>query len=372
MTGNDVHLIKINNIITHFLTVYDDESALSANDTVIAAVFIKSTLNEKLFDEKRKITGPLPSPDNQTLVQHSIERLCEERTLESIHNFIEKFSNLDSSRYRIEIPYDDITSFIYGYDGVISSEAVEERLDAFSNILSNQVKQLSEFDAIKVEKAYKKFVRHLKLAIGQKDYFVSINKKAKEASNLAEETANKALNIAGNAQRALDRANVTAKRAEEVSSNAQKLANDASNQVKETKKSSENMMVNYVTILGIFATIIITVFGGINIIGSTVKLLEGSNKLAYLVFVVSFLMICLLTLIRTLTTWISSLNNYREDKVIVGSPKSFYKTSVISFLTVVVVAGIISYFNKPQETSQNNDGKDKPNSSNVLFMNIEK
>src|SRR5690606_39631774 len=52
-----------------------------------------------------------------------------------------------------------------------------------------------------------------------------------------------------------------------------------------------SMMVNYVTILGIFASIIITVFGGINLTNATVKLLESEHDLPMMVFVISFLMI---------------------------------------------------------------------------------
>lgn len=262
------------------------------------------------------------------------------------------------------VPYHDITQYVYNYK-------TEIRIDELDMVLNAIELKLDNYDESTI-KCFRKFRRNISLAVTQKYYIQKVAKDALDTANDAEEIANRASNISGKASETLEHAKSAAKRAEIVASNAQKLASEAKNQISETKKVSENMMVNYVTILGIFATIIITVFGGINIIGSTVKLLEGSNKLAYLVFVVSFLMICLLTLIRTLTTWISSLNNYREDKVIVNSPKSFYKTSVISFLSVVVVAGTISYFNKSQETSQKDDSKDKQNSSNVLFMNIEK
>lgn len=95
----------------------------------------------------------------------------------------------------------------------------------------------------------------------------------------------------------------------ESAEEASKIAMLAKKQAKKAKNMSNNMVTNFVTILGIFATIIITVFGGINLIGSTVKLLEGNSRLSYIVFVVSFLMVCLLTLIQMLTLWISKLNN---------------------------------------------------------------
>ncbi|WP_180024056.1 hypothetical protein [Acinetobacter sp. YH1901134] len=283
-------------------------------------------------------------------------------------------------------PYHDITQFIYNYK-------TEIRIDDLNLVMDALELKLEDVQDENFAKCFRKFRRNILLAVTQKYYIQKVAsdalQAAQDASNTAsnalkaanvalnaasdaEDKATRATNLSGSAKETLVHAKKAAKKAEDVSSDALKLAGEARTQIQEAKKTSENMMVNYVTILGIFATIIITVFGGINIIGSAVKLLEGSGKLAYLVFVVSFLMICLLTLIRTLTTWISALSNYREDKVLVSSPKSFYKTSVCAFLIVVIAAGIMSYFNKSQEATQNNVDKDKHNSSNVLFMNIGK
>src|SRR5690606_20595555 len=229
------------------------------------------------------------------------------------------------------VPYHDISDFIFNYKTEIRIDDLE--------ILMQAIELKLEHDSEDIKKCFRKFRRNISLAVTQKNYIQRVAIDALSTAEVAAEVANKASNIAGKANEALDHARKSAKRAEDVSSKAQRLASEAHEQIKETRKSSENMMVNYVTILGIFATIIITVFGGINIIGSTVKLLEGSSKLTYLIFIVSFLMICLLVLIRTLTSWISSLNNFKEDKVLDSSPKSFFKTSILCFLAVVVVAG---------------------------------
>lgn len=262
------------------------------------------------------------------------------------------------------IPYHDISDFIFNYKAKIRVDDLE--------ILMQAIELKLETDPEEIKKCFRKFRRNISLAVTQKNYIQRVANDALKTAEVAAEVANKASNISGKANETLEHAKKSAQRAENVASNAQRLANEANDQIKETKKSSESMMINYVTILGIFATIIITVFGGINIIGSTVKLLEGNSKLTYLVFVVSFLMICLLVLIRMLTSWISSLNNYREDKVIVGSPRSFFKSSILYFLLVVVVAGLASFFNKSQDAPKSDNSEDKPNSSNVLFMNIGK
>jgi len=262
------------------------------------------------------------------------------------------------------VPYHDISDFIFNYKAKIRVDDLEILMQAIELKLDN--------DSEEIKKCFRKFRRNISLAVTQKNYIQRVASDALKTAEVAAEVANKASNISGKAHETLEHAKKSAKRAEDVSSNAQRLANEAHEQIKETRKFTENMMVNYVTILGIFATIIITVFGGINIIGSTVKLLEGSSKLTYLIFIVSFLMICLLVLIRTLTSWISSLNNFKEDKVLDSSPKSFFKTSVLCFLAVVVVTGIASIINKPKDISKNNENEKQLNPGNVLFMSIEK
>lgn len=263
------------------------------------------------------------------------------------------------------VPYHDITQFIYNYKTEIRIDDLEMLMSAIELKFDD-----SSPDTIK---CFRKFRRNISLAVTQKYYIQKVAKDALDTAKLAEEIANRASNISGRVNETLGHAKSAAKRAEVVASSAQKLASEAKDQIIETKKVSENMMVNYVTILGIFATIIITVFGGINIIGSTVKLLEGSSRLAYLVFVISFLMICLLTLIRTLTSWVSSLNSFKENKVIVSSPKSFYKYAICSFLGVAIIAGFIGIFSEDRHgDTQKEDSEGKANPSNVLFMNIEK
>lgn len=298
--SNELHQTKIHNIITHFIKPYDDEEALNKNNELIAKVFISVTTKEKLFDEQRKILEQFPLPeDNSTQLQHAINELCEKRDIDSIHNFLEKSANLDSSKYRIEIPYDDITFFIYGYPNEIFMEAVEERLDIFLSYLKQDVSNLPAHEAIKVEKVYKKFSRHIKLAISQRSFFLAHAKRA-------ERSADQALQIANEAKQMLDTAQITAKGAADLAKKAQKLANEADAQAKST-------IANYIAILGIFASIIFTLFGGVNLISATVKLLEANSRGPYLTFVIALLMICLMTLLNMMVKWITSINNLKSE-----------------------------------------------------------
>lgn len=348
-----------------------------------ASWLIVMIVNDRFFDSKNDIIEVAEKID-----EHIVASLCEKMRISfsdcenevKLTEFAKEIVSIDHFKIKVNVRYEDITKLVFDSKSKITADKLNERIEFFSfavSMLASHVQE--EHDRLKINKVLDKLFRHLRLAIFQKHYFISAAETAKEISSQAEqiaraaaETATKASNISGKANEALEQAKKAARKAEDVASNTQKIAYEANNQIKEAKKTSESMMVNYVTILGIFATIIITVFGGINIIGSTVKLLEGSNKLVYLVFVVSFLMICLLTLIRSLTTWISALNNYKEDKVVISSPKNFYKFSIYSFLFVVLITGSISFFSKSSEKSKNNEDTQNHNSSNVLFMNIEK
>lgn len=98
--------------------------------------------------------------------------------------------------------------------------------------------------------------------------------------------ASTARNISNLAKEAADKANKSSEKAELLAIKAEDLANDADAQPKST-------IANYISILGIFASIIFTLFGGVNLIGSTVKLLEVNSRWPYLTFIIALLMICL-------------------------------------------------------------------------------
>ena len=177
------------------------------------------------------------------------------------------------------LPYKEISEKIYedreltirSNELISFSEVVRKEIDNLYNQLkiNDQANDMSSKDHI--NECFNKFIQHITLALTQKAFIL------------------------------------------ESAEEAGKIATLAKKQAKKAKDMSDGMVTNFVTILGIFATIIITVFGGINLIGSTVKLLEGNSRLSYLVFVVSFLMICLLTLIQMLTLWVSGLNSKSDS-----------------------------------------------------------
>ncbi|WP_411684097.1 hypothetical protein [Acinetobacter indicus] len=155
-----------------------------------------------------------------------------------------------------------------------------------------------------------------------------------------------------------------AKEAKRVADIAQKQAEFARKQAKKAKDMSSGMVTNFVTILGIFASIIFTLFGGVNLIGSTVKLLEVNSRWPYLTFIISLLMICLLTLLNMLVKWINSMSNLKRAletqnkndavhntyKCRLYNPFSwdFYSKSVSSFLVILIIS-LVGMYNVNKE-----------------------
>ncbi|MCV2445542.1 hypothetical protein [Acinetobacter bereziniae] len=236
------------------------------------------------------------------------------------------------------LPYKDISVLVFNNQ---SNEIKSDTFDGFITTVKDEIINSFESYELNISQehiiaCYEKFTSHIELALIQKKFMLDI---AKEADKSAKE--------------------------------ANRVAKIAQKQAKKAKDMSNGMITNFVTILGVFATIIITVFGGINIVSSTVKLLEGNNKLVYLVFVVSFLMICLLTLVKLLMTWISSIrtNDEDSDKSRENSPKKndFYTKSIICFIVTVIASAICIACNpKDQETKSKQE--DIKSNNNGLFI----
>lgn len=194
-----------------------------------------------------------------------------------------------------DIPYDDITELIYDY----SQDINLYELDLMMGELEGRYQEIYPFsqDGQKHpnHKCLTKFRRHIYLAATQKNY---INK-------ITQQEAKTARNIANSAQEISRKAEKLSIKAEMLAQKSEQLATDADNQAKST-------IANYISILGIFASIIFTLFGGFNLISSTVKLLETSSRLPYLVFIISLLMICLLTLLNMMVKWVNSVSNLKN------------------------------------------------------------
>ncbi|QTD63187.1 hypothetical protein J4G46_07460 [Acinetobacter towneri] len=246
-----------------------------------------------------------------------------------------------------DIPYDDITELIYEYSQDISLEELDLMMEELEGRYQELYPLLDDGNKHPKHKCLTKFRRHIYLAATQKNY---INKVTQQQAKIARDTAISAQKISKRAEKISTEAELLAKKSE-------KLANEADAQAKST-------IANYISILGIFASIIFTLFGGVNLIGSTVKLLEVNSRWPYLTFIISLLMICLLTLLNMLVKWINSMSNLKRaletqnkndgvhntDKCRLYNPFSwdFYSKSVSSFLVILIIS-LVGMYNVNKE-----------------------
>ena len=255
----------------------------------IADLFVSAVLDQNIFKEKKyfEIEESLILDED---FSNGIKDVCfgfniNQSSLSLVKEF---FSQHESKKYTYEVSYEYITDFIYQYEDEIDYTIVDDKLTNIAQAINNKLKGYDDYEKKVLEKVFRKFRRHLLLSIYQKNYITRITKENSiEAGKLAAD-------------------------AKEEAENAKKISAEAQGLSEKAKTIYDDMMVNYITILGIFASIIITVFGGINLTNATVKLLESEHDLPMMVFVVSFLMIGFISILIVLITWISSLRKQTE------------------------------------------------------------
>lgn len=132
----------------------------------------------------------------------------------------------------------------------------------------------------------------------------------------------------------------------DAKTNADKALKQANIAKSEAESTSKNITTQFVTILGIFASIIVALFGGMSLIRATVELLQSNGNLLVLVFVTSILLLSFSLLIILLTSWISSLKSEQESK-------HYYvlRWMTLFILTIVaIVCGILIHDNPIDES----------------------
>ncbi|WP_180163561.1 hypothetical protein [Acinetobacter sp. YH12069] len=223
------------------------------------------------------------------------------------------------------LPYKDISVLVFNDQ---LSEIKSNTFNGFTTTIIEEIKNTFGLYDLSTKQdhviaCYEKFALHIELALIQKQFMLD---SAKEANRVADI--------------------------------AQKQAEFARKQAKKAKDMSSGMVTNFVTILGIFASIIFTLFGGVNLIGSTVKLLEVNSRWPYLTFIIALLMICLLTLLNMMVKWINSMsnlqnsleNNGKLNNVNVSNYKwynpifwDFYTKSVSCFFIILLISLVGMY-----------------------------
>lgn len=284
---------------------------------------------------------------------------------------------------------DELNSVI---EGLIEPLKKVLKIDGLS--LSN-LKEEKNINSVHQLNAYKRFVSHIELAVCQKKFIagetlqVALNVKIlqdeNEKLNGKMETSfsalnrlvnivekfNENLNVAksdldsakqelarvqreikdsrqiiiesvSSAQQAVGQSTTATEIVETIRQDIILLQNDtksALNEANKAQKDAEDSKTQFVTILGIFASIIVALFGGMSLVKAAVELLTSEGSLPLFVFVVSVLMLSFSGLIVLLTTWITSLNKEKSEKNYI-----FTKVVLFGFLIICCFgSGLISY-----------------------------
>ena len=211
--------------------------------------------------------------------------------------FKESFISKTSGETFYKLPYKEISRLIFSRENV---STLSETFQSFSETVYEKMVELNNGeDDAHIKECYEKFTHHISLAIIQKEFI----------------------------QRAANAANLTAAEA--------KLNSDtAKHEAIKAKKTYDEMMVNYITILGIFASIIITIFGGMQVISATTGLLQSNISIATLLLVLSFLALLIILILSILLNWISNLKD---------SIRSYSFIYAALIVTSVTIIGSASY-----------------------------
>ncbi|WOE40081.1 hypothetical protein [Acinetobacter chinensis] len=284
-----------------------------------------------------------------------------ERTANLFLSFENEFISIINGETFYKLPYKQITVAIFNCN---QSEIKSNTFDSFCTTVTEVLAEISVQNNMSphVLDCYDKFTHHIALAFIQKGFILKSAIEADKLANNARNIASIANTAAAEAEKASAIAQKSATKAQDLALRAEQLAIDADTQAKST-------IANYISILGIFASIIFTLFGGVNIIGSTVKLLEVNSKWPYLTFVISLLMICLMTLLNMMIKWVNSVSNLRyslgrkqrnssgADQVQTTSFKlckpctwnlDFYSKSVLFFSVILLLSLVGMYMVKKE------------------------
>lgn len=212
----------------------------------------------------------------------------------------------------ILLPYKDITDIIYktqDNNSKFSDSLKGGFKDNVERIVNDKTSWNTDYRR-KVLSCYDKIVEHIQLAITQKEFIEKITKQAFE-------TATDAREIAQNAK-------ATAEKAEQ------------------TYKS---MFANYITILGIFTAITVTLFGGLNVINSLASI--ANQDQSSIIFMSALLVCCITLMLYFLANTVMWLTTDKKANL----HKIFFGIFAGCVLTMLGFSGY-KYCTKPTQTTE--------------------
>ena len=232
---------------------------------------------------------------NNTFVTAIIHALFEvtshpnldELARQAVELFIKAFPfKQGESTEVINIPYKDIADVIFQSDKQINS-------DSIGNFKGNFKQDLEHCQAYQSlpHKSRPKFLRH----------FIVRYEKVVEHAQLAQ------------VQRHFIRDSIESKIQDSKTelNKLQELAKQAKQTAEKAEKIYETMFANYVTILGVFTAIIVTIFGGLNVISVVAK--QADTPLETVVFLTALALMCVVSLLYFLANIIIKITQQGED-----------------------------------------------------------
>lgn len=201
---------------------------------------------------------------------------------------LEKMMLVASKKRNWHVPYEVITEKIYegSFDsGII--ESIDQKLGSY---------EFKDVDREFVEKVTKDILRNVELAITQKEY---IDKNMKTASEKLKEI---------------------------------------DTEFKEIQDTKSKIYTDFITILGIFTAITFAIFGGLQLIGNSLKNLGGpitSQGVGSILIIASIILLSVYLILVVLLTGLS--------KLLSGSKNKRYKfTGKITTCVIVTIVGLFS------------------------------
>lgn len=133
--------------------------------------------------------------------------------------------------------------------------------------------------------------------------------------------------------------------------NIQEVANTAERTAKNAEETYKSMFANYVTILGVFTAIIVTIFGGLNVINVVAK--QAQADFGLLLFLTAMSVLCIITLLYFLANMIAWITQSQQKQL--GKLFGW----IIGVCAVVMIAGLCLTYchNKDKPTQEQTPAK---------------
>lgn len=261
-------------------------------------------------------------------VQNTSSNKLDELADELVQLILQAFDKELRSSDVFNLPYKDIADSVFGNEKQIltgSLTAFAQNMEKSINLSydtndpnrhhKDRDKYVKRFMYI-----HNKIVEHILLTQVQKDYIKTV---AKQANEIAKEA---------------------------------KIAADSAN------NTYKSMFANYITILGIFTAVIVTIFGGLNVANTILD--YGNAPFSTIVFLTALVLMCVICLLYFLALIVMKLTDQQNVLTLPCQSKpSDSKTSnskiytldinhfIIAFMIICIVAMFGAYCSSPNKTT---------------------